>query len=122
MTPQQRERDKKRVRAKVKVNKATGCWEWQGKRIKGYGYAQRGDWRKGEKRYLSAHRFAFRLWRGEIPEGLVLDHLCMNRACCNPWHLDPCTQVENMKRLWAYRKRIGWKPPQRKKTQQKKAA
>lgn len=45
-----------------------------------------------------AHRRAYREARGAIPEGLVLDHLCRNRWCCNPDHLEPVTNAENILR------------------------
>lgn len=51
-----------------------------------------------------AHRVAYILAKGPIPEGLQLDHLCRVRACINPDHLEPVTQVENMARgvVWNY--------------------
>ena len=45
-----------------------------------------------------AHRAAYETWIGPIPEGLQLDHLCRNRACCNPDHLEPVTNRENQRR------------------------
>ena len=45
-----------------------------------------------------AHRFAWELLHGSVPEGLVLDHLCRNRACVNPYHLEPVAQRENLLR------------------------
>lgn len=46
-------------------------------------------------RYMSAHRFAYMEFRGEIPGDLQLDHLCRNRACWNPWHVEPVTPSVN---------------------------
>ena len=47
---------------------------------------------------LYVHRAAYELTLGEIPDGYVLDHICKNRACCNPYHLEPITQRENILR------------------------
>lgn len=49
----------------------------------------------------SAHRVAWELDRGPIPAGLQIDHLCRNPACINPDHLEPVTQLENLRRQWA---------------------
>jgi hypothetical protein len=45
-----------------------------------------------------SHRIAYQLLVGPIPDGLVLDHLCRNRACCNPRHIEPVSQRENLMR------------------------
>lgn len=67
------------------------CWPWLGWRNhKGYGYLSI------DRGKVSAHRLAWTLANGrEVPEGLELDHLCRNRDCVNPDHLEPVTHREN---------------------------
>lgn len=48
----------------------------------------------------SPHRVTYAVLRGPIPEGLTLDHLCRNPSCVNPWHLEPVTTSENLRRRW----------------------
>jgi hypothetical protein len=76
----------------VKVDKsgADSCWLWTAK-INRYGYGDFGL----RKRLVKAHRFAYTVTRGPIPEGLHLDHLCRVRHCVNPEHLEAVTQREN---------------------------
>ena len=76
-----------------KVRKTEGCWEWiGGKSSNGYGSFQLPRTGRGTKqRRVSAHRFSYEMLVGPIPEGLTIDHLCRNRACVNPAHLEPVT-------------------------------
>jgi len=69
------------------------CWEWTRAKTSG-GYGQ--FWVKPRK--VVCHRFAYEQLVGPIPEGLQLDHLCRNRACVNPNHLEPVTQQVNILR------------------------
>lgn len=52
-----------------------------------------------------AHRVTYAFYLGDIPAGLELDHLCRRPACVNPWHLEPVTHAENVRRG-----RAGWSP------------
>jgi hypothetical protein len=74
------------------VSLGDGCWEWTGSLTEGYGQVQ------SEKRKWLAHRLAYVWMIGPIPSGLELDHLCRNRRCVNPHHLEPVTRRENILR------------------------
>lgn len=65
------------------VNKTAGCWNWTGA-LKENGYGAFA----GYNRNGYAHRFSYTHFRGPIPEGLTIDHLCRNRSCVNPDHLE----------------------------------
>lgn len=81
---------------KVTPSDDGSCWIWQGKKNRyGYGRMTPGYRGTGEK---GAHRVAYELLVGPIPEGLVLDHLCRVRDCVNPAHLEPTTIGENVMR------------------------
>lgn len=70
-----------------------GCWEWQGFLDNGYGFF----WVNG--RNIRPQRFSFiHFTRTDIPKGFDLDHLCRNRSCVNPDHLEIVTRRENLQR------------------------
>lgn len=78
----------------ILVDEGSGCWEWQGVISNGYGIHY-GKAYIG-KQQVSAHRFSWLYFFGEWPPaGLHLDHLCRNKCCVNPNHLEPVTSHEN---------------------------
>lgn len=77
----------------VKITSSDGCWEWTGYiSIDGYGTF------KADGKIRKAHRVSYELFIGEIPEGLQIDHLCRNRRCVHPYHMEPVTYKENQLR------------------------
>jgi hypothetical protein len=70
-----------------------GCWIWQlATTAYGYGHVGRAEYQGG------AHRWMYRQLRGEIPEGMQLDHLCRVPICVNPDHMEVVTGWENRRR------------------------
>jgi len=78
---------------KVDMREGEDCWPWRGA-IDSGGY---GDFRV-DGRTEEAHRLAYEYIKGDIPEGLVIDHLCRNRSCVNPFHMEAVTDGVNILR------------------------
>lgn len=83
------------IRFWTQVIKKDGCWDWIGSHDKlGYGQFRTHKWRK------QAHKMAFELTGGVVPKGKELDHLCKNKGCCNPNHVEPVTHKINIQRYY----------------------
>lgn len=79
-----------RIFKSLSVGGFDACWWWTGdKTSDGYGRI----WKDGKTRYV--HRVLYEHFRGEIPPNVQIDHLCRNRACGNPSHMELVTSREN---------------------------
>jgi hypothetical protein len=97
LRPTRQQRFEKRI---VRLPGVNSCWAWSGAHFKQTGYASfnvpvtdGGYWQP-----TVAHRVSYELYKGEIPHGYVIDHLCRNRGCVNPEHLEAVTQQTNILR------------------------
>src|SRR3990167_11477361 len=74
----------------IELDILTGCWLWKASKDTG-GYGRLNV----QNRIIPAHRLSYQHWNGEIPTGKEIDHLCRNRSCVNPEHLEAVTHREN---------------------------
>lgn len=87
------ERQRRRIVSHHDVTEV-GCWRWRGATyVNGYGYM-----RTGPKQRDYVHRISYRLHKGVIPDGYEIDHLCRNRLCVNPEHLEAVPTRINFRR------------------------
>ena len=74
--------------SKAEVGKVDDCWLWKaGRRGPKQAY--------GAFRKMNAHRYAYQIHKGDIPDGMVVRHMCGNKLCVNPRHLQPGTHQDN---------------------------
>jgi hypothetical protein len=77
------------------------CWVWTASLSKGYGQVSE----HSAFNTTRAYRWSYEWCVGPIPEGLHVDHLCRNRSCVNPEHLEPVPQGENNRRSGPFRRK-----------------
>ena len=83
-------------RVMPRVIEVGSCWVFTGA-LSAAGYGVVGAGGRGAGNAFT-HRVTYTYFVADVPDGLDLDHLCRNRACCNPWHLEPVTRLENVRR------------------------
>lgn len=87
-----------RERFESKGEQGPKCWRWTGSKTRG-GYGVLAKYFVKSRGFnTTAHRIAYELHVGPIPDGLEIDHLCANRECANPEHLEAVTHQENERR------------------------
>ena len=81
-----------RIHQRSVVDPSTGCWNWQGYLQRGYALFSLNG------RTVQVHRAIYTAVNGAIPNGLTIDHLCRNKGCVNPDHMEPVTVKVNVLR------------------------
>jgi len=90
---------KERFMQRFVKDEKTKCWNWiSTKDYNGYGKISEGAANSPDRKQWLAHRLSYTLFRGAIPEGMFIDHLCRNPSCVNPNHLEVVTNKENLHR------------------------
>ena len=84
----------KRIQDKILLSETTSCWNWRTNNKNQYGAV----WNSTTQNTQGAHLYVYNLLIGPVPEGLELDHLCRNKICVNPKHLEAVTHKENVRR------------------------
>lgn len=99
--------DRNKLYILKRINKETNsdCWLWVGPINKTTGYGTACCRINGIQKTRLVHRFSYEVFKGLIPDGLVVDHLCKIKTCVNPDHLEAVTQKENLRRAgWGLNK------------------
>lgn len=85
----------------AKVDKTPGCWNWNAAKDRD-GYGVWSVRMAGKPKQFRVHRISFLLANGNIDEALTIDHLCKNKACLNPAHLQQVSMAENIRRSTSF--------------------
>ena len=96
--PRKRKEPIQRFLSRVLLDDDDRCWEWIGQKNQANYGRFASDMINSPTRLVVAHKFCYEYFVGPVPKGLELDHLCRNRSCVNPSHLEPVTHSENVLR------------------------